>query len=154
MFKFTNKFHFYQYNRGAKFQSIYHLTFRTKYRVRLFGPILTEKLIELYQNINSENYFGIKVLGISVQPEHVHIIVSIPPSISVAKAVKKLKGNPSYYLSKEFPWIKKKTNGKNLWSPSYFIRSIGDIGLDTVIGYVEKQKRHHADRDHLPINGL
>jgi putative transposase len=153
MFKFTNKFHFYQHTRGAKFQSVYHLVFQTKYRIRLFGPILSKKLLDQYKKINSENYFGIKVLGISIQPEHIHAIVSIPPSISVAKAVQKLKGNPSYYLMKEYPWIKEKTNGKNLWSPGYFIRSVGDVDIDTIAGYVNKQKKRHADSAHLPIKG-
>ena len=154
MFKFTNQFHFYQTTSGAKFQSVYHLVFQTKYRIRLFGPVLSNRLFELYKNINTENFFGVQTLGMSIQPEHIHAIVSVPPIIAVAKAVQKLKGNPSYYLMKENPWIKVKTNGKSLWSPGYFVRSIGDIDLDTVAGYVKKQKKHHADKEHLPIEGI
>jgi putative transposase len=130
------------------------LVFQTKYRIRLFGEALSNKLIDIYEKINSEHYFGVKVLGIDIQPEHIHAIVTIPPTISVAKAVQKLKGNPSYYLTKEFPWIKEKTNGKNLWSPGYFIRSVGDVDIDQIVGYVRKQKRHHANRNHLPIKGI
>lgn len=73
--------------------------------------------------------------------DHVHLVVSIPPKLSVADCVKHLKGATAHAIN-HMPGA----NGRFQWQPGYAALSLGERSLPAVIEYVAKQKEHHAQK--------
>ena len=82
----------------------------------------------------------IKITELSVMPDHIHMVVLIPSTMSISKAFYFLKGASSYALFKEKPKFRKRYPKGNFWSPGKLYRSIGDADLETVIKYVQDQR--------------
>lgn len=83
---------------------------------------------------------GWPVISMEVQPDHIHLFVSIPPAIAVADAVKVLKGVTARLLFQKFPALKKRLCGGNLWSPSYYVGTAGNVSADTIRRYIERSE--------------
>jgi putative transposase len=86
---------------------------------------------------------GILVHAIGGIEDHLHLVVSIPPKLSVADAVQRLKGSSSHALRAEFGDVIK-------WQTEYSVDSFSERHLPTVIAYVENQRQHHQNRTLIP----
>ena len=82
----------------------------------------------------------IEITELSVMSDHIHIIVSIPPTMSVSKALHLLKGASANELFKRKPQFRKRHPSGHFWSPGKFYRSVGDMDLETVTNYVRDQR--------------
>jgi putative transposase len=83
---------------------------------------------------------GWPVISREIQPDHVHLFVSIPPAIAVADAVKVLKGITARRLFQRFPALKKRLEGGHLWSPSYYVGTAGNVSAETIRRYIERSE--------------
>jgi REP element-mobilizing transposase RayT len=86
----------------------------------------------------AKNY-GMKALAIGGMPDHVHILLSFTPEISVSKVVNVLKSNSSKWMrvqSRQFAW-----------QEGYAAFSVSTSGLSKVIDYINRQPEHHKKRD-------
>jgi REP element-mobilizing transposase RayT len=84
---------------------------------------------------------GMKALAIGGVADHVHLLLSVPPTLSVAKAMQPLKGNSSKWLRETFPeW-----NGVS-WQECYGAFSIGATGIEATAAYIRRQEDHHRKR--------
>lgn len=72
-------------------------------------------------------------------PDHVHMVVAVPPSISLSKALQLLKGGSSYEFFHLHPEFRLRYPKGHLLSPGKFCRSIGDVDLETTKNYVREQ---------------
>ena len=102
-------------NRNCLYRTAYHVIWCPKYPDTLTGPIAAE-MGTLLEAVCRER--GWPVISKEIQPDHIHLVVSIPPAIAVADAVKVLKGVSARHLFQRFPALKKRLGG-HLWSPSY-----------------------------------
>lgn len=82
-----------------------------------------------------------KALAIGGDVDHVHILVSLPSALSVAKAVQLLKGNSSKWIHQTFP--KMRLFG---WQEGYGAFSIGTSGVEATVSYIRNQAEHHRKR--------
>jgi putative transposase len=89
----------------------------------------------------------IQIIEISVMPDHIHMVVSIPPTMSISKAFHLLKGASAHALFKEKPNFRKRYSKGHLWSPGKFYRSVGDADLETVVKYVQDHKYEQTTLD-------
>ena len=128
--------------------SIWHLEWVTKYRRRVFADVELQKLCGIAFQEAAKKY-RFRLDEFEVQPEHVHVLVHLRPSMSPSKAVGLLKGFSSRLLFvaaaeklRKFYW--NPPGKKSLWGDGKFIASVGHITLETAKAYVEKQKAHHA----------
>jgi len=78
-------------------------------------------------------------------PDHVHLLISIPPQAKISDIVKHLKGVSSRYLFQEFPDIRTKLRKGHLWAPSYFVRATGNVTIGTIKRYIKEQEKRHKD---------
>jgi putative transposase len=85
-----------------------------------------------------------EVLAVDVQPDHVHLCVSMPPTRSIAQAVKLFKGISARQLRLMFPQLRKRTRSDRLWAPSYYVGTAGHVSSETIRQYLETQENHHA----------
>ncbi len=81
---------------------------------------------------------GGQVIEAEVMPDHVHLLVEVPPTVALSKLVQMLKGRSSRLLRAEFPVL---CRGAALWSPSWSVSTVGGAPLEVVRRYVENQKR-------------
>lgn len=117
-------------------RTYYHLVWGTKNRKEDITP--TVELILFQYLINKAVENEIRVYAINGWYEHVHMVVSIPPKLSVADTVKRLKGASAYYINEQ-DLLKEKF----VWQRGYGVLTVGERQLEKAIDYVERQKEHH-----------
>jgi len=78
--------------------------------------------------------------AINGMPDHLHIVVSIPPRLAVADIIGRLKGASSHHINERHPGF------GFAWQGEYSVFSISESSLDKVVSYVKAQKRHHSER--------
>ena len=86
--------------------------------------------------------YGIEILEMEIEEEHIHLLVSFPPKRSIGEVVRILKSNSGRGLFREFKGLKKKLWGGELWEDGYFARTVGDRMTRDV---VDKYIKHHRD---------
>ena len=103
---------------------------------------------EILEDIAKKHKMRIEEL--SVMPDHIHLVVQIPSTMSVSKALHLLKGASSRELFKQKPNFRKRYPRGHFWSPGKFYRSIGDADTETVIKYVRDQQSEQTSLDSIP----
>ena len=123
----------------------YHIAFCTKYRYRVLTGEVANRCRELIREICAANY--IDIVSGSLSPDHIHLLVSIPPHISVSKAIQYIKGKSSRKLQQEYPHVRKRYWGQHMWARGYFSVTTGSINEQDVQRYIEEQEVHHKVDD-------
>lgn len=82
--------------------------------------------------------YGWPLLAVEVQPDHLHLFLSIPPTLAVSEAVKLLKGISARKLLVEFPQLRRLVQKDDLWAPSYSVGSAGQVSAETIRRYIER----------------
>ena len=119
--------------------SLFHCVFSTKNREPMLTPEIRERLWPYLGGIAREN--GMKALAIGGVADHVHLLISLPPTLSLSKAMQLLKGNSSKWIHETFP------NLRGLaWQEGYAAFSIGISAVDDTIAYIRRQEEHHRHR--------
>jgi len=81
----------------------------------------------------------------NVGSNHVHVLVSAPSHLSVAKIAKYLKGKSSFRLMQEFPALKKRYWGSHLWGRGYFCSTVRAVTEEMIKKYIEDQSDKPTD---------
>ncbi len=115
-----------------------HLIFTPKYRRRVFDRVHIEAMREMFPRVCER--FHVELAEFNGEADHVHLLVTFPPSVELSKLVNSLKGVSSRLLRKQFPEIEKRYWKNVLWSRSYFAASCGGAPLEIIRQYVEQQK--------------
>jgi len=116
----------------------YHIVWTPKYRFRvLFGEV--KVLVENDIRMLCE-WKGVEVMELNVQIDHVHIVCSIPPKVSVSELLGTLKGKLAIKVFKTYPKLKQKPYwGNHFWSRGYFVTTVG-VDEEIIRGYVKYQE--------------
>ena len=88
-------------------------------------------------------HHGINVHAVGGVADHVHMAVSIPPAISVAVAVKRIKGASSHLINKS-------VDDPFAWQGDYSVDTFSERHLPKVVAYINNQHRHHAENTLWP----
>ena len=130
------------YTRRYIYNFHYHLIWVTKYRHKTFvTDQLSEEMKQILSSIAKDN--NIVIEKMEVMPDHVHVLISFPPSKAPASAIKALKGRSAYIFLKRHPEIKQSQYwGGHLWSPSYYMSTLGNMSKEVVKKYINDQKYH------------
>ena len=125
-------------NRIAVYDFHFHLVFVTKYRKSIFDT--TEKQEELKTLLSSfAEKNGSTIESVEVMPDHVHLVLSFPPKFAPSSIVKSFKGAAAREWFKLYPEDKQKLYKGHLWSPSFFMQTVGVISQETIMEYVKNQ---------------
>ena len=117
--------------------SLVHYVFSTKDRRKCIGEELRPKLWAYLGGIARENQM--KALAVGGTDDHVHVLLSLPATIAIAKAVQLLKGGSS-------KWINKHPGPEFHWQDGYGAFTVSVSSLDRTLEYVRKQPEHHQKR--------
>ena len=116
-----------------------HLVWIPKYRKRILRDKIAARVKQLlYQECNVNRWM---LSEMSVQEDHVHMLVQISPRESVAEVVKILKGGTSKVIRSEFPELEEFLWGDSLWADGYFAETVGKVDEEVIRKYIKDQQR-------------
>lgn len=120
----------------------YHIVFAPKYRRKVFYG---EKKVEIGKILRKLcEWKGIQIHEAEVCPDHVHMLVSIPPKISVSSFMGYLKGKSSVMIYEQFGELKYKYRNREFWCRGYYVDTAGK-NSKAIAEYI----RHQLDEDRL-----
>jgi REP element-mobilizing transposase RayT len=119
--------------------SCFHCVFSTKERRPLIAPALQQRLWPFLGGIARQNQMTPIIAGGA--EDHVHILLSLPATMPVAKAMQLIKGGSSKWIHETFP-----NQRLFAWQEKYGAFSVSVSQLETIINYIKKQKEHHRKR--------
>ena len=117
----------------------FHLVWIPKYRRRVMEGKLAARIEQLFRQACEVHDWQMHEL--SVQPDHVHLLLQIHPRQSVSKVVGLLKGGSSRALRKEFPELEEFLWDKHFWADGYFAESVGQTEEGIVRRYIKEQRQ-------------
>jgi putative transposase len=134
----------YRKTSHATYDIKYHLVWITKYR----KPVLTSKIAvrtrDLVRMVCKNN--ETEILAGHVSKDHIHLLVSAPPYLSVSKLVQYIKGYSSRKLLMEYKELNKTFWGQHLWARGYFAASSGNVTDEVILEYIQKQEIEENQR--------
>ena len=122
-----------------------HLVWVTKYRYAVLGGDIGLRCRELLREIARSQ--EMIIYAGSVNRDHVHLLIGIPPQLSVSRAVQYLKGKSSHKLLSEYEALRKRYWGQHLWARGYWVASSGNVTDEVWKKYIEDQKPAEPDDD-------
>ena len=120
----------YRKSSHTTYQLNYHFVFIPKYRKLALRGDVAVGLRGLIREICARNQ--IEIVKGPVRPEHVHLLLSVPPSLSPSRVMQLIKGKSSHRLMRDFRSIRKEFWGRHLWARGYFVATTGNV-TDEVI---------------------
>ena len=122
---------------GTYYQLHVHYIFSTKYRQNQILPEHEKRLWSYIIGIGDNK--GIPVVAVGGISDHLHILVSLPTTVTVAKAVKEIKGCSSKWMNDTFYTSTREFR----WQSGYGAFCVCKSRLDNVVRYIHNQKKHH-----------
>lgn len=128
-----------QSTRHAKYLLHAHLVFTPKYRKKIFTKEHFEVMKKVFEDVCLKS--DAHLVEFDGEADHVHLLVTYPPRISIAVLVNALKGTSSRRLRQQFNLFKESYWGDSvaLWSRSYFAASVGGAPIEILRQYIEQQ---------------
>ena len=81
---------------------------------------------------------GGRVLNLTVQPDHVHLFVEMPPTLAPRQVMHRVKGATSHQLRLEFPHLRSQL--PSVWTRSYYVGTAGRVSAETIQRYIDDQR--------------
>ena len=116
-----------------------HCVFSTKERAPVLSPAIRERLWPYMGGIAKQN--GLHPKSIGGVADHVHLLLGLPPSIALARAIQLVKGGSSAWIHQSFPELR-----NFAWQQGYGAFSVGISQVPETINYIEQQVEHHRTR--------
>lgn len=126
----------------------FHIVWIPKYRKKILKGEL-KKFIEKRLFDVQHYHPDIEIEKYSIQKDHVHLVIIIPPKYSVSGIVGKIKANTAREIRKRFDWIKKIYWRNEFWSPGFFSSTVG-ITEEVIKRYIEFQEK--VDKDQIQLS--
>ena len=131
----------------------YHIVFTPKYRFRILTGDVGSAIEQDLRQVCS--WKEVEIDEMSIQVDHVHMVVSIPPRLSVSDFMGVLKGKTAIRIFKSYPNLKKKPYwGNHFWARGYFVNTVG-INEEMIRRYVkyqeEEERKMERDRSDFTL---
>ena len=134
----------------SAYHTEYHIVWIPKYRYRVLNPGVKAYLVKLFPKVMAE-LPGCEIVKYSIQPDHIHMVIIIPPKYAVSAVVGKIKGMTSSQIRKKFGWMKLRYSRESVvWSPGYFVSTVG-VERERILRYVEYQERQDSGQAKLEM---
>ena len=126
----------------------YHIVWTPKYRYKVLKGIVAQDVhncVHIYCG-----RLGCEIVELNVQPDHVHLLVKVPPKIPISELMGTLKGKTALRLFSRFPYLKQRPYwGNHFWAKGYCVDTVG-LDAEMVRKYVKYQD--DQDKRHDPQN--
>jgi putative transposase len=119
-----------------------HLVWVTKDREPVLAGAVGVRVRDLIREIRGAS--EVRIIKGHARKDHVHLLVSIPPQVTISRSVRRLEGETAYKLLQEFAHLRRESWGRHVWARGYFCCSSGDVTDDVVAAPIEAQERGHG----------
>ena len=123
----------------------YHIVWVSKFRYRVLrGPVGEEvhNCIHVFAG-----RLGCVIVEVNVQPDHVHLLVRIPPKVSVSEFMGSVKGQTAIRVFKKFPYLRERPYwGNHFWASGYCVDTVG-LDTEMIRKYIVYQERNERTQD-------
>ncbi len=142
----------YRKTSHAVYDIKFHIVWITKYRKPVLHGEVAVRVRDLIREISKA--MDVDIIKGHVSKDHVHILVSVPPHVSVSSLLKRLKGRSSRKLLSEYRTLAREFWGRHLWAHGYFAASSGNVTDEVIAQYIEMQdKMERGHNDDFQIGG-
>jgi putative transposase len=122
----------------TSYSTQYHIVWNTKYRFQVLNCVRRKYLSQILSMVIIEMP-GCEIVEHNILPDHVHLLLVIPPKYSVSEVVGRMKGIASSHLKKRFPKLGEIYWKENtVWSPGYCVKTVG-IAESKIRSYIRNQ---------------
>jgi putative transposase len=128
-----------RYSAHGAYHHQYHIVWIPKYRKKILKGEL-KRYIEKHLFAIQQYHPEIEIEKYSIQEDHIHLIIIIPPKYSVSGIVGKIKANTSRKVKEQFGWLKEIYWRNDFWSPGFFSSTVG-INEEVIKRYIEFQEK-------------
>ena len=132
----------------SKWLCKYHIIFTPKYRRKIIYNKYRESIRDILKSLCS--YKGIEILEGHLMPDHVHLLLSIPPKYSVSSIMGYLKGKSSLMIFERHANLKYQFGNRHFWSIGYYVSTVR-LNEATIRKYIQDQEKEDILHDKLGI---
>lgn len=125
-----------------------HIVFTPKYRRKVIYNQYRESLRDILRRLCK--YKGVEIIEGHLMPDHVHMLVSIPPKLSVSEFMGYLKGKSALMMFDAHANLKYKFGNRHFWSKGYYVSTVG-LNEATIKKYIEEQEKQDIVKDKLSV---
>ena len=115
----------------------YHFVFVPKYRKPVLRGEVGVRVRELIREICRT--LDIDILAGHIRPDHVHLLLNVPPHLSPSRVMQAIKGKTSHHLLQDYRRLRREFWGRHLWARGYFVASSGNVTDEVIAKYIEEQ---------------
>jgi putative transposase len=121
----------------------YHFVFTTKYR----KPVLKGEIAVAVRDLTRQvcHAQDIEILAGHVRPDHIHLLLSVPPHLAPSRVMQAIKGKTSHRLLHDWRRLRTEFWGRHLWARGYFVCSSGNVTDDMIEEYIRNQGAEPQD---------
>ncbi len=132
----------------TKWMCKYHIVFSPKYRRKAIYNQIRRDIGEILRELCK--YKGVEIIEGHLMPDHVHILVSIPPKYSVSSVMGYLKGKSALMIFDRHANLKYKYGNRHFWSEGYYVSTVG-LNEATIEKYIREQEGRDIALDKLSV---
>jgi putative transposase len=126
----------------------YHIVFSPKYRRKIIYNQYRKSLREIIKRLCA--YKGVEIIEGHMMSDHVHLLLSIPPKMSVSSFMGYLKGKSALMMFDKHANLKYKFGNRHFWAEGYYVSTVG-LNEATIQKYIREQEKHDVALDKLSV---
>ena len=132
----------------TKWECKYHVVWIPKYRKKSLYGELRRYLGSTFRELAMQRES--RVIEGHLLPDHVHVLISIPPKYAVAQVVGYLKGKRAIHIARTYMGRKKNFTGQHFWARGYFVSTVG-TDEETIREYIRRQEQEDRRLDQMTM---
>ena len=132
----------------TKWMCKYHIVFTPKYRRKIVYNQYKESIRDIIKQLCA--YKGVEIIEGHLMSDHIHMLVSIPPKISVSSFMGYLKGKSALMIFDKHANLKYKFGNRHFWAEGYYVRTVG-LNEETIKKYIREQETADIALDKLSV---
>jgi putative transposase len=123
----------YRHGSHTVFSIHLHVVWITQYRHKVLRGAVAERVREVVREECRRQ--RVDILQGHISADHVHVLLSIPPQVTISRLIQQLKGKSAYLWLREFATIRQRYWGRHVWARGYFCRSSGNVTDEVIKEY-------------------
>jgi len=132
----------------TKWMCKYHIVFGPKYRRKVIYNQIRKDIGQIMQELCK--YKGVEIIEGHMMPDHIHMLLSIPPKYSVSSVMGYLKGKSALMIFERHANLKYKYGNRHFWCEGYYVSTVG-LNEETIKKYIAEQEQRDQAVDRLSV---
>lgn len=135
----------------TKWMCKYHIVFTPKYRRKVIYNQIKADIRDIIKDLCA--WKGVEIIEGHMMPDHVHLLLSIPPKYSVSQVMGYLKGKSAMMIFDRHSNLKYKYGNRHFWATGYYVSTVG-FNEATVKKYIQEQEKYDIMMDKISTKEL